>query len=260
MHHIVQDNLFGEFGFVTLINALEAQSVPYTIVKVVPFLHELEPAVDIDGPVMVWGATTLGHIAKTKGWTPGQFKNDNFDMRVLHEKYGNHMLNDDAKFCTFAELDFEGEMFVRPVHDSKTFSGEVIASENMAAWKAKVLPISNDGFSTLASDTVVMYAAPKDIELEARFFVVAGKVITGSSYRSLGRQIMYQCVENNNPLLRPALDFAQEMTDLWSPADAFVLDIGQVNGRYKVVEINCINNAGFYASNMGTVIKAIENM
>lgn len=30
--------------------------------------------------------------------------------------------------------------------------------------------------------------------------------------------------------------------------------------EYRVIEINCLNNAGFYACDMGAVVKAIENM
>jgi len=262
MHHVVQENLFHEYGFNVLVDALQAYNLPYTIVKVIPFLHELAPDLNFltDIKVMTWGGTTLGGIARMKGWQPGQFMNANFDMRRLHFEYGEHMLNRDARFCTFGDLAFEGEMFVRPVHDSKSFTGMVIASEKMTAWKDRVVAVSNDGFATLRPETEVTYASVKDIELEARFFVVDGQVITGSSYRSLGRQIMYQRVEYNNPLMRPMLDFAQRMVKRWSPDRAFVIDIAQVDGVYYVIEINCINHAGFYACDMCAVLKAVEHM
>jgi hypothetical protein len=256
MHHIVQEGLFHEFGFNVLVDALKTHGCAHTIVKVTPFVDELD--LELDGDVMIWGSMTLGRIAEKKGWTPGQFMNENFDMRILHEKYGSHMLNDDAQFCTFGEMAFEGKRFIRPVHDSKTFCGMVMDGPDLRWWKHQVLPL--EGTCTLSVDTPVMHAGLKDIELEARFFVVNGVVVTGSSYRSLGRQIMYQRVEHNNPLMRPMLDFAQAMVDIWSPSPAFVLDIAQVGGEYKVVEINCINHAGFYASDMRAVVKAIENM
>lgn len=200
MHHVVQENLFNEFGFRDLLVALEDNECQYTVVKVVPFAHELEPDINPEGAVMVWGATTLGHIAVEKGWKPGRFQNEKFDMRYLTKRFGPYMLNDDAQFCTFGELEYEGLKFVRPVHDSKSFSGTVLDGAELAEWKQRVLNVS-DGYTTLTMDTPVMYAESKKIDLEARFFIVDGTIVTGSSYRTLGRQIMYQRVDSNNPVM-----------------------------------------------------------
>jgi len=287
MHHVVQNDLFNEFGFQQLIDALDENGCQYTVVKVLPharrgdviehnfgpdvkLAHEMELAPD--EVVMVWGATTLGHIAVEKGWKPGRFQNEKFDMRYLNKRFGHHMLNADAKFCTFGELDFEGEKFIRPVHDSKSFSGDVVSGDRLAEWKKKVEGVS-DGYATLRLDTPVMYADPKDIQLEARFFIVDGTVVSGSSYRSLGRQIMYQRVDGNNPMFHPMVEFVKDMLSVdftesdsyeatyAEPIDkAFVMDIGLLGEEYKVVEINTINSAGFYGTDMGAVVRALENM
>jgi hypothetical protein len=268
VHHVVQNNLWNEFGFKTLIGALETHEVPYTIVNIIPFVHKLDPDIHPEGNVMVWGATTLGHIAVEKGWKPGRFQNENFDMRKLHEVYGSYLLNSDAKFCTLEEMRFDTPMFCRPVHDSKSFSGVVLTPEELETWKQQVIDVS-DGFSTLRPETPVMYAAPKDIELEARFFIIDGKVISGSTYRTLGRQIMYQRVDSTNPLFHPMIEFAQSMAGFWGqglsfssegPDKAWVLDVAQIDGKNKVVEINTINSAGFYATDMDAVVKALENL
>ena len=240
--------------------ALEEEAVPYTMVDVIPFLHELEPDIQIEGPVMVWGAITLGHIARAKGWKPGIFQNENFSMRVLHEKLMGHCLNDDAEYCTFGELKFDGLRFCRPVYDTKSFTGAVLHGEEVEAWKERVIPLSNDGFISLRSDTEVMHSSPKNLEVEARFFVVDGKIITGSTYRTYGRQRMYQIVDGTNPVMKPLMDFAQEMVDLWQPDVAFVLDVGQSEGKLKVIEINTLNSAGFYACDMRAVVRALENL
>ena len=68
---------------------------------------------------MVWGSLTLDGIAKERGWKPGSFQNENFDMRILHKIYGDKFLNSDAVFCAFAEMNFDAPMFCRPVHDKK---------------------------------------------------------------------------------------------------------------------------------------------
>lgn len=273
MHHVVQANLFNEFGFKTLLDALHENGCPYTVVKVIPFAHTLEPEVEFspDEAVMVWGSLTLGGIAHERGWVPGCFQNENFDMRVLAKRFGKHFLNADATFCTFEEMDFKEPMFCRPVHDTKTFTGAVVHPEELTEWKRRVIELSNTGYSSLTPDTPVMYASLKDVDFEARFFIVDGTIVTGSSYRTLGRQIMYHRVDSNNPLFHPMLEFVKDMlavdcqeSDTYDstyaePIDvAYVMDIGLVDGEYKVVEVNCINSAGFYACDMRAVIRALE--
>ena len=269
MHHIVQANLFNEFGFKTLLDALQENDCPYTVVKVIPFAHTLEPEVEFspDDRVMVWGSLTLDGIAHERGWYPGCFQNENFDMRVLAKRFGKHFLNSDATVCTFGELDFKTPMFCRPVHDTKTFTGAVVHPEELTEWKEQILNLSNTGYSSLTPETPVMYAPPKQIDFESRFFIVDGKVVSGSSYRCFGT-VLYQRIENNG-LLRPMQDFAQQVANysscspemMYDPIHvAYVLDVAQVDGEYKVIEVNALNSAGFYDTDMRAVIRAIEGM
>ncbi len=58
----------------------------------------------------------------------------------------------------------------------------------------------------------------------------------------------------------PAIAFTQHLVDQWCPARGFVLDIALTDNGYKVVEINCLNSAGLYASNVGKLVVAIEGM
>jgi hypothetical protein len=44
------------------------------------------------------------------------------------------------------------------------------------------------------------------------------------------------------------------------PHKAFVLDVAEVEGEQKVIEINCINSAGFYDTNVNAVVAALENL
>ena len=83
---------------------------------------------------------------------------------------------------------------------------------------------------------------------------------------------MYQRVDSNNPMFHPMVEFVKDMlvVDCTDESDtydstyaepievAYVMDIGLVDGEYKVVEINTLNSAGFYASDMGAVVRALE--
>jgi uncharacterized protein YuzB (UPF0349 family) len=137
----------------------------------------------------------------------------------------------------------------------------------LAEWKEQIVNLSNTGYCYLTPDTPVMYAPPKKVDFEARFFIVDGKIVSGSSYRSFGT-VLYQRIENNG-LLRPMLDFAQSMANhsscsaemLYDPIHvAYVMDVAQVGGEYKVIEINALNSAGFYSTDMAAVVRAIEGM
>ena len=56
-----------------------------------------------------------------------------------------------------------------------------------------------------------------------------------------------------------AIAFARNMIAAYQPAEAFVLDICLTYDAWKVVEVNCINSAGFYPNlNIKALLKAID--
>jgi|SRR5271155_1610365 len=269
MHHIIQQDMYHEFGFRRLVDAMHTLNLSYGVIKIIPFSHEIE---HVEGiltggmvPTMVWGMTTVEVVAKHYGWFPGVFKNENFDMRVLNEKWGSQMLNADAKFYKLSDVpSYEGAMFMRPVHDTKSFTGGLIDGDELDKWRAGLYEIRRE-FTTLDLDTLVLVASPKRLTDEARFFIVDGKVIAGSTYR-VGGRVLYKSIDGQNPLYMPMMEFAQgAMTThemlRWTPAEAFVMDIGRLeDGEFKVIEVNCLNSSGFYDTNMTAVVKAIENL
>lgn len=269
MHHIIQQDMFHEFGFRRLVDAVNTLKLPYSVIKIIPFSHEIEcvEGVITGGmvPTMVWGMTTVEIVAQHYGWYPGVFKNTNFDMRVLNEKWGSRMLNADAEFYKLGEVpSYEGAMFMRPVHDTKSFTGSLINGDELEKWRAGLMELKRE-FTTLDLDTLVMVASPKRLIDEARFFIVDGKVIAGSTYRVSGR-VLYKSIDGQNPLYMPMMEFAQSAMTThemlrWTPAEAFVMDIGRLEtGEFKIIEVNCLNSSGFYDTNMTAVVKAIENL
>jgi hypothetical protein len=269
-HWVVQNNIRDEASYESFIQALDEYAVPYTIVKVIPFSHETIPDVDLQSDVLVWGSTTLDLVAKHKGWNPGTFLNENFDQRIWLRAFGNHMLNADAEFHSFCSIpQFEGVRFIRPVHDMKTFAGTLIDGTNLERWQHSILDIGND-YSTLRPSTPVSVSSVKEILTEYRFFVVDRHVVAGSTYRHRGKSFVERIEPEPNRGINDyedAWQFAQRMADLWQPAVAFVIDIAAIDNPYgcncfqfKVIEINCINSAGFYAADMHAVVKAIHTI
>ncbi len=214
MYWVVQENIRDEAGYADFVKALEDCGIQHSIVKVIPFAHELVPDLDFENPVVAWGSTCLDMVAKKKGWSPGTFLNENFDQRLWTEQYGReNMLNGDAEFHEFGKIPpFEGCKFVRPVHDLKCFAGTVIDGAELVRWQQQILAIQ-DSYSTIRPDTPVSVSTLKDIETEFRFFVVDGKIVSGSMYRLGGRQRVDKC-ENWEKQAAWWL-FAQSMVDKW---------------------------------------------
>lgn len=264
MHWIIQDNLYLENKHNELRSFLERMDIPFTEVKVIPFSEGLsldqcmEPYVNPEGLVMVSGSTTLAKIAANVGWTPGSFFNENHDYRVWNKHYGANLLNHNMIVCRFEDVGHEfEEFFIRPTADSKSFSGKVYSWHEFKEWQHKVINL-NEVYTTLDSDTMVAYGPVKNIYREARFYVVDGKITTYSTYK-LGRAIIHMA--ETPPEM---IEYAQKMVDIWTPARAFVIDLALTDdngsGPVKIIELGCINAAGFYDIDIQKFVMAIEEM
>jgi hypothetical protein len=239
-----------------LIDQLERQDTEYTVVKVIPFGGGMIPeVVPTEEHCIVLGATAMSKISKEKGWKPGYF-DDNIDYRNLLLNYGSRMMNAECVVSTLAQLEKKWDEFhLRPVLDSKSFSGEVMSWDAFVEWREKLKSLdAENSFSSLTRNDLVVMSPLKKIFAEYRFFVVDGKVITGSMYKQ-GSRIYY------SNIIDPSLSsFAQSIVDIWVPNRAFALDIADTPIGYKVIEINSFNSAGFYACDMGKFVNAINNM
>ncbi len=255
MYYIVQENTFREENYDTLIQSLERLDLEYEVVKVLPFIDDVEFKTDRKD-VFVFGSLKLARVAKQFNWHPGSLMNSNHDYNVYVDYYKDNLLNYDSKIYKFDNyLDWESlidssEKFIRPCLDSKTFTGKVFNKEE---WHQFVEYSLTNGHSTsLNKDTLIQVARPKHIQKEIRFWVVGGKVITGSTYK-LGYRVVRDSFYDPE-----ALQFAQQMVDIYQLADAFVIDVCLVNDEWKIVECGCINCAGFYAADLLKALVALE--
>ncbi|HEX2629159.1 MAG TPA: ATP-grasp domain-containing protein, partial [Chitinophagaceae bacterium] len=58
---------------------------------------------------------------------------------------------------------------------------------------------------------------------------------------------------------REGIEFAESMIEVFNVAEAFVMDICLTYDGWKIVEINCINSAGFYPNlNVKSLVKALN--
>lgn len=259
MYYVIQENLFREHGFKSLVGHLERRGEVlgepiHEIVKYVPFSGKLEFRTKRKD-VMFFGYTSAGTIAREQyGWDPGIFFNENFTMEKYLEVFKDYMLNSDGRIRKPAELCEAIEymhlglhfMFIRPVGDGKEFTGEVFSG---AQW------LNYAKGNSQLKDIKVLTASPKNTQQEIRCWMVDGEPVTISQYK-IGSRANYLNMDHNDE----AIIFARKMAKIYQPARAYCLDICLYNDEYYIVELGCINHCGFYDANMNKLIDALENM
>ena len=178
--------------------------------------------------------------------------NENHDYRIYSQFYKDNLLNYDSEIVTFSTpLIWEEDeiKFIRPAQDTKSFTGKIYYKEG---WEQMVETQLNNQNFLLNKDTAIQVSTPKNIQKEIRFWVIGGKIVTGSQYR-IGNQTLYDTYFEEK-----AQEFAQKMVDIYQPSEAFVIDICLTDDEWKIVEINCINAAGFYLSNVQKMVMELE--
>lgn len=256
MFWVIQENfLTNEAKYQEMLCALERMSVPHAIVKMIPFSKDLEPDINPEGKVFCVGGTSMGIVAAKKGWEPG-YIGDNLEYDKLLKNYGDLMLNSDASIGPIGtiepKLDF---FFLRPCNDRKSFAGQMMTTAELKDWQKRLIELGKDesSFSSIKVSDVVVCAKPKEINLEWRFFVVDGKPITASMYKR-GGEVRYDANVDER-----VWDFAKKVCEIWCPNRAFALDVCETaDNELKVMEINSICSAGFYALDMFKFVAAIE--
>ena len=76
------DNIFREKEYDTFIYNLGKMDLTYSIVKLVPFTHTIEPEVNPSEKAICFGSVSMSKTAMLTNWNPGSYLNENFDFRV----------------------------------------------------------------------------------------------------------------------------------------------------------------------------------
>ena len=269
MHYIIQENVFREHNYDAIVEALNRLGLEYSTVKIFPYVDKIvdiknipESAYEVDDlpefqidrkDLFVFGALKLARISTNKGWNPGSLMNSNHDYNVYKNYYKENLLNYDSIITTFdSKFEFECDKFIRPCLDSKSFTGRVFSKQE---WEEFVTHSKDNGHtSNLTNDTEIQVSSVKNIYKEIRFWVVGGKVITGSQYK-LGRSVICDSFYEDD-----ASQFAQSMVDIFQLAKAFCIDVCITEDGWKIVEAGCINCAGFYLADLQKVLIELEGI
>jgi hypothetical protein len=255
MYYIVQNNLFTEQNYNNLISTLEKSGVEFEIVKVLPFIDTIEMKTNRKD-IFAFGALKMAEMSKFYGWNPGVLMTENHNYLIYKDYYKNNLLNYDSKIVKLME-DFKWDIdqyFIRPTEDSKSFTGKVFDKQEWKEYRNYLLTNGHRFAPTV--DTDIQVSIPKKIYREIRFFIVGGKVVTGSQYR-LGGKLSLNMI--NAVIDSDAIKFCEEMINIFQLASSFVMDVCLTENGWKIVECGCINCAGFYASDMQKLVNTIDN-
>lgn len=248
---IMQQNLVSEPQ--KWIEALEAMGSKWKPITIIPFADSLED-VEVDGPALVYGSTTLIKNAHQKNWNPGVFFNpDNFRPSLWNEKYGQEMFNFDGEVYRVRDLHtFTGkDCFLRPNSDMKEFSGSRVDLDGLQKFYTEVMK----GDFPFDGNTEVFLAPLKEIHREWRCFIVNGAVVASSQYRFRSLLLKSPDVPMKVKM------YAAKMAHKWSPEKAYVMDIcDDMDGNLKILELNCFNASGVYECDVKSIIRAVERM
>lgn len=252
MHWIIQTNLVGDADVQRLREALHRLDTPYTDVKLIPVVRELDHVPQVEGPVFVYGSTYIHRGAYDQNWSPG-YVGGKVDYQEVSEGYGEQMLNSDATYCSLRDLKIpEGEiLFVRPDNDGKLFTG---AALNQAELDRLHKVIVRQQGSEQVLDERVAVSSPKKILSEVRCLVVDGRVVASSFYRRGGRVFMSDQVD------RALLDYAQAQVDRYNPDIGFALDVADTSEGFRIVEINALSSCGLYACDLYPFVDAVNQL
>lgn len=251
---VLERDVFSEECFNNMVEHFKIKNIPYHIVRIIPFIHEIEGKVpSIEGPVIVYGSLGIHKLAKKHGWQPGVWSNHRFNESNLIHAIGENSLNYDLIPCKFKEamkVSKWNPFFIKPNTDTKEFAGMVTTKEEFNEWYMKMMT-SGYFFEGIEEKEVVVGSA-KNIGCEWRLVILNGKVIEYSIYRQ------YQKVMPAHECPNEVIKFAEEMTKLHNPAPVFVMDICETEKGYKVIEVNGFNSAGLYKCDVSVIIDKIN--
>ncbi|MFN8610169.1 MAG: ATP-grasp domain-containing protein [Vulcanimicrobiota bacterium] len=249
----IQSNLVNQADLDRLLRACAEQGRPAVTFTTVPFSNQ-PPDLDDRQPTVFYGSTgCMSNIWECQRWQPGVFFDpEHFSFPAWSSAYDADCLNAGARQTTLAQLvdlDFPSDelLFLRPIHDDKSFAGEVMTFGEIQHW------VKGLDQTVLSPDCPILVAEPVGIAHEWRLFLVNGRYSTGSHYRTRQRLDVY-------PEVPPSVtSFAEGLAARWQPAPVFVLDVAQSGERLYLVEINCFNSAGFYASDVSRLVADVSS-
>lgn len=252
MYYLIQKNVFQDPRYDQIFRVMEELDLEYETVEFKPNSNEFDVKTRRKD-IFVYGSVKLAKVAAGFDWVPGSFYGGNHEVEQYVKGFRENALNYGSYACKITdELDWSenARLFIKPATEAKVFTGKVFYEPE---WKDFVYYALNDpNQQRIHNNTQIRVARPYELLKEARVWIVGEKVITSSYYKFHGD------IEFEENVPEEGLNFAREMARVYQVADAYVMDIGFTLDGWKIMEVNCINSAGFYKGEVKKIIQALE--
>ena len=250
---VVQSNKIKTSQTLPLIEALRRLGEPFVDVAIDTESGLIVPPDPALGKNLIpYGSTHLVKVAQAEGWQQLYFDDATFRVDAWLRNHPS-ILNADAEVMTLSKARGiaaqRQQWFIRPLHDLKEFAGHVIGGADLAAWVARL----EVGDCEINGSCLVALSEPKTIQMEWRYFVVGGRIVTGSAYRFKGQP------HQKRELDAEVLAEAQALADMWLPHPCCCMDVALFDNKPYVVEFNGLNASGFYAHDIEAFARAVSD-
>lgn len=238
MKFYIQKNI-SEKDVQELVEVFDKNQIQYELFYHIPF-DDSYPTIDNTQPAFVYAASSVtDKVYNDYSEFMGVFAHtDNINLETFFKNSPELMWNTPLYMGKFKDFVINQEqIFIRPLVDSKWLAGTVLTAEEFVDWKTKLEKIDFDFNEKIFVSKI---NAPKD---EYRLFFVNGVFSTGSQYKKDYEQYKNKVVPNH--LVEFATYFVNKNVD--DLPLSFVVDIGVDDNHTGIIEVNGINNAGFYS-------------
>lgn len=255
MYVLIQSNIDNAPDFERIYPVLDELEIPFEKINLTSSITKLEIS-EKRTDVFVYGSVKLAMLGRENiNWNPGSFYGGNHLFEVNSKFYKDNLLNYLTEIKPISEkLDWgnQEQKFIKPYQFAKLFTGRVFTR---AKWEDFVESSLQNPHSPLMNETsLVQISVPRELIKEARLWIVGGKIVEAVYYKILKDIPFEERVEEEG------IEFAERMISIFNVAEAFVMDICLTDIGWKIVEVNCINSAGFYPNtNIGKIFKALDN-
>lgn len=252
MYYLIQKNNFRDPRYDEIFKVMKVLDLEYEVVLFQPNSQDLLFKTQRKD-VFVYGSVKLAKVAKQYDWEPGSFYGGNHNAEHYIKGFGKYCINYGSRSSSFqTPLNWteQEQWFIKPSIAAKAFTGKVFHQVEWEDFVYNTLHSPSNPY--LHAQTQIQVSKPFRIIKEARTWIVNDQVVTSSYYKFHGN------IDFEENVSEEGLAFAQKMASFFRVADAYVLDIALTNEGWKIVEVNCINSAGFYKGDVFAIIQALE--
>jgi len=211
--------------------------------------------------VIFWGSLGAAYDQRVAArWIPGAVgEPKRFLCSVYHAQLASVLANADAVFTTVKDLVADPgavlqplghpeRVFVRPDSALKPFAGRQLATSSLT------LAALDHGFYYDDDKLPIVVSTVKPVGREWRFVIADRAVVAGCEY-DVGRR------GHDTPVPEEARTLAARVaSEDWQAAPLYVVDVGEVAGVLRVMELNPFSGADVYDCDARAVVAAATHV